>query len=854
MKRNALRTLLVLASLAAVSVGTTTSCRRSDIQAQGEPTNLLTLKLNIEQSDRVQSKALAADEAIQNAWVFVFNDQGILVDKINEVQIADNKVAFTAPRITGGTVCVVANVTAADEVEFAKFEKKITPIATLRGYKTALNAITSTPLPMWGEWTNATINGSTTEQPVAMTRSCARIDVAVAGVAGFTLNGIVKVLHTNTSATICGTSGTSGAETGRIDLNFSTNPLPTSVYVYERAVAAADEAAAEANALAVVVKGSYNGVSGFYKLRLTYGTSPVKYDVARNTVYTFNITSVKAPGFVTQAEAEANKPQNLDYLVTSIDPGAADVFVSNGQYYLGLSNSEYVVYAPTTSSLTAVPIATVYHNASGISGEVSYTGTGMSAATTSVPASGGTITATLANTFTSGTITVRLGNLIQTIVVRRRAAVSSVSTVVSDFSGTEYVVGEVMGAPDWLQLGANNTTPTGSRVESTTGIFLHTALNLTASPSRTATVYLGRINDKGRVRVDLTQAYVAPVLLPRRTAGGVLSSMTKTGATFTLTASTNLVGWTVVAYKGGKDIKTTPLAITLGAKTGAPAYAGAVNVGVPVTVPAYLEDGSRQVSFYLTSTEISTTELYVGTTSQESVYWAEGNLVASGSNGCRIGKPEDHGLYFQFGSLIGWKGGALGDGTGVCTKEAEYWGGASFNYTTEVAVCPSTMSAVPSTWPGLSTGTNHEWYFSGASVELIEVNFTNPTKGVGDPCNYYLGDPWRLPTRQDFQELYNAGSSSSWEVVNGSRGCFLGPDAPAGRPGSEKVFFPFSSQRNSDTGKFPLSKGYDLGYAWSSTVADGTTSIGLIVSTTGISPYAGCARARGQTVRCVHPK
>ena len=41
--------------------------------------------------------------------------------------------------------------------------------------------------------------------------------------------------------------------------------------------------------------------------------------------------------------------------------------------------------------------------------------------------------------------------------------------------------------------------------------------------------------------------------------------------------------------------------------------------------------------------------------------WATGNLVAHGENDCKVGQPQDGGLYFQWGSLIGWTGGANGD-------------------------------------------------------------------------------------------------------------------------------------------------------------------------------------------------
>ena len=45
--------------------------------------------------------------------------------------------------------------------------------------------------------------------------------------------------------------------------------------------------------------------------------------------------------------------------------------------------------------------------------------------------------------------------------------------------------------------------------------------------------------------------------------------------------------------------------------------------------------------------------------------WADGNLIAKGENGAEIGAKTNGSLYFQFGSLLGWAGGATGDGKGM---------------------------------------------------------------------------------------------------------------------------------------------------------------------------------------------
>ena len=45
--------------------------------------------------------------------------------------------------------------------------------------------------------------------------------------------------------------------------------------------------------------------------------------------------------------------------------------------------------------------------------------------------------------------------------------------------------------------------------------------------------------------------------------------------------------------------------------------------------------------------------------------WADGNLIAKGEHGAEIGATTDGGLYFQFGSLLGWADGTTGDGKGM---------------------------------------------------------------------------------------------------------------------------------------------------------------------------------------------
>lgn len=68
--------------------------------------------------------------------------------------------------------------------------------------------------------------------------------------------------------------------------------------------------------------------------------------IVRNHEYQFIITNVRGPGYDTIEEAIAAPPSNktiLDYVVTTIDLSSHDV-VSNGNYYLGITNSRYITY------------------------------------------------------------------------------------------------------------------------------------------------------------------------------------------------------------------------------------------------------------------------------------------------------------------------------------------------------------------------------------------------------------------------------------------------------------------------------------------------------------------------------
>lgn len=258
------------------------------------------------------------------------------------------------------------------------------------------------------------------------------------------------------------------------------------------------------------------------------------------------------------------------------------------------------------------------------------------------------------------------------------------------------------------------------------------------------------------------------------------------------------------------------------------------------------------------------------------VKWAKGNLVANGPSSCVIGKPGDGGLYFQYGSLIGYKGGATGDGTGICNAathpNGKWWGGAAAYSAADVAVKPATY-VNQATWPffdNVASGGFGYYYFNTFVTKYADfqaqANANNPTLGIGDPCAHYLGSSWRLPTVYELSAITGsttegawapwstAGVTGRWEKTNGPKsaiGAWFGPNSRTGTPKVDTdLFIPASGHRNASDGTFYWVGTY--GYLWSSSAYDGRSGFDLdIHESNGVCPRAANNRARGFPVRCV---
>lgn len=184
------------------------------------------------------------------------------------------------------------------------------------------------------------------------------------------------------------------------------------------------------------------------------------------------------------------------------------------------------------------------------------------------------------------------------------------------------------------------------------------------------------------------------------------------------------------------------------------------------------------------------------------IEWAEGNLIANADNsGCEIGAPTDAGLYFQFGSLVGW----------------------STETPLTIVVKPDgcTVTAWDESWTG-------------------DPATENTVTGTGDPCKYYLKGTWRLPTKDEYVSLFkNSGypSNGPWKWENSSA-----TNSTSG------LTFPVSGYRKSIGS---LSDVGQNGSYWSASPYVGINGYYLSFGSSNVIPSYYSYRANGLSVRCV---
>ncbi|MGL5979927.1 MAG: hypothetical protein ACRCZY_03445 [Phocaeicola sp.] len=202
-------------------------------------------------------------------------------------------------------------------------------------------------------------------------------------------------------------------------------------------------------------------------------------------------------------------------------------------------------------------------------------------------------------------------------------------------------------------------------------------------------------------------------------------------------------------------------------------------------------------------------------------------MVTGLANDAKFGitrNPEDCGVFFQFGSVIAWKGAG---------------------YDPTVVFNPSALSV--STW-------NEAWSVGDSyplqSLEMIE-------NGKGDPCRLVgltLEDiksenvdskEWKTPTKTDNDSLYSKHSNMT--VMNGIVGRFFGEGATETGTGGE--FLPAIGIRFGSSGK--LTGQGSLGYYCTSSLKNSTDAFHLSFADKFVKPTTTGSHAFGRPVRCI---
>ena len=109
----------------------------------------------------------------------------------------------------------------------------------------------------------------------------------------------------------------------------------------------------------LVIRGQYKGEMFFYKMALVNNDQHV-LDILRNTEYIFTITSVRGRGFISMADAKASLASNtnLDYSILVQEESSYEI-VSNNEYYLGVTNSHFEIYASAASGTAYVAFSLI---------------------------------------------------------------------------------------------------------------------------------------------------------------------------------------------------------------------------------------------------------------------------------------------------------------------------------------------------------------------------------------------------------------------------------------------------------------------------------------------------------------
>ncbi|MCD8103152.1 MAG: hypothetical protein LUE26_11395 [Alistipes sp.] len=258
---------------------------------------------------------------------------------------------------------------------------------------------------------------------------------------------------------------------------------------------------------ALIIKATLSGDTYYYKL--AFSVDGAYLDILRNKAYEFEITAA-GPGYSTLQEAVDGPPSNIVYKIKVTDGYSHDI-VSNGQYYLGVSNSTVLVYGAMTNLTDAFIVSTDATTAMGVTtATITATdGITVTPSTVNLAETNGGVTpvkVTMTTSTTSGTATITLGNLTRTINFARYPNYNFQGFAA--LPGDDYVDIEIVSVTgDWFKMmdsdynifSDNNTFREGK------GLFIAADIYISDNNYRDAEFYASRSGNSGRSKVFVRQ-------------------------------------------------------------------------------------------------------------------------------------------------------------------------------------------------------------------------------------------------------------------------------------------------------------------------------------------------------------
>ncbi len=384
-------------TLAALAAGTLSSCG-SDVPVNTESPehrHKVSATISVSLPGQEEKKALTRaedgnpgiDTDIQTVDGLVFDENGLFIERLpaNYIDYSDDgiKIVFLFEQVDlKRTVHIVANArekdTNHDKLDFSSLtvgapESVVGTLKTVPMMSSVENTQDHiTPLVMWGRIVlDSGIMQNTEMKGVKLLRAAACVTAKTAeasasnNLGDFVLEGLSAcnlspegyLTPTTTVTAAPSATPTTGRPTGTTFANASKTwaegPVP-SIYVYERNCTTTDY-------MGVIIKGSYKGDSGYYKVILV-DASGKPYNIIRNHRYILTISDVSARGYHDIATAVASNPSNaLKATLVDQNPDYSSV-AGDSQYIMRMDCNTAEIYGANTDNaeLNDVIIATVY--------------------------------------------------------------------------------------------------------------------------------------------------------------------------------------------------------------------------------------------------------------------------------------------------------------------------------------------------------------------------------------------------------------------------------------------------------------------------------------------------------------